>query len=108
MSIIFYDHLTPREEIIVLIKKYDAPENQKGKALQLVDDILHQGIVDFILKQLPEKHHRPFLKRLHAAPYDPELLIMLKKKIADDIEDQIRAQADTLVKKIRQELGLSS
>jgi len=106
MSIIFYDHLTPRDELIVIIKNSQAPENQKGKALQLVDDILHQGIVDFILKQLPEKHQRPFLKRLHSMPYDPEILTMLRKRIANDIEDQIRAEADRLVKKVRKELGV--
>ena len=106
MSIIFYDHLTPRDKIIVIIKESKAPENQKGKALQLVDDILHQGLVDFILKQLPEKHQRPFLKRLHSMPYDPEILTMLKERIADDIEDRIKEEADRLVNKVRQELGL--
>lgn len=106
MSIIFYDHLTPRDELIVIIKQSQAPENQKGKTLQLVDDILHQGLVDFILKQLPEKHHRPFLKRLHSMPYDPEILVMLKERIADDIEDRIREEADRLVKKVRQDLGV--
>jgi len=106
MSIIFYDHLTPRDKIIVIIKESKAPENQKGKALQLVDDILHQGLVDFILKQLPEKHHRPFLKRLHSMPYDPEILTMLKERIADDIEDRIKEEADRLIKKVRQELGV--
>ena len=106
MSIIFYDHLTPKEELLIIIKQSDAPENQKGKALQLVDDILHQGIVDFILKQLPDKHHRPFLKRLHSMPYDPEILTMLKKRIADDIEDKIREEADRLIKKVRSELGV--
>jgi len=106
MSIIFYDHLTPRDKIIVIIKESKAPENQKGKALQLVDDILHQGLVDFILKQLPEKHQRPFLKRLHSMPYDPEILTMLKERVADDIEDRIREEADRLVNKVRQELGL--
>ena len=106
MSIIFYDHLTPRDKIIVIIKESKAPENQKGKALQLVDDILHQGLVDFILKQLPEKHQRPFLKRLHSMPYDPEILTMLKERIADDIEDRIKEEADRLIKKVRQELGV--
>lgn len=106
MSIIFYDHLTPKDDLIVIIKQTEAPENQKGKALQLIDDILHQGIVDFILKQLPEKHHQPFLKRLHSMPYDPEILTMLKERIADDIEDRIRQEADRLIKKVRQELGV--
>jgi len=55
---------------------------------------------------LPEKHQRPFLKRLHSMPYDPEILTMLKERIADDIEDRIREEADRLVNKVRQELGL--
>lgn len=106
MSILFYDHLTPKDELLIIIKQSKAPENQKGKALQLVDDILHQGIVDFVLKQLPAKHHRPFLKRVHSTPYDPEILTMLKERIADDIEDQIRDEAERLIKKVRQNLGV--
>jgi len=39
-------------------------------------------------------------------PYDPEILTMLKERIADDIEDRIREEADRLVNKVRQELGL--
>jgi hypothetical protein len=106
MSIIFYDHLVNKQEILILIDRSEGEDNHKSKIKQLVDDILHQGIVNFALSKLKPKHHQVFLSRLHHAPYDPEILDYLKEKIAQDIEDQIQTYADKLIKKIRQDLDL--
>lgn len=106
MSIIFYDHLVNKQEIILIIDQTEGEDNYKNKIKQLVDDILHQGIIDFILNKLHAKHHKTFLQQLHHAPYDPEILNYLKEKIAQDIEEQIQRQADLLIKKIRLDLGL--
>ncbi|MBU1200697.1 hypothetical protein KJ953_04190 [Patescibacteria group bacterium] len=106
MSIIFYDHLINKQEILVLIDQAEGEDNHKSKIKQLVDDILHQGIVDFALNKLKPKHHQTFLSHLHNAPYDPEILDYLKEKIAQDIEEQVQNYADQLIKKIRHDLGL--
>jgi hypothetical protein len=106
MSIIFYDHLINKQEILILVDKTEGEENHKNKVKQLIDDILHQGVVEFTLKKLKPKHHQTFLSRLHHAPYDPEILDYLKEKIAQDIEEQIQNYADKLVKKVRKDLGL--
>jgi len=45
MAPLFFDHLVIKTEIIELINQKAEPENQKGKALQLVDDIIYQGII---------------------------------------------------------------
>jgi len=80
--------------------------DHKNKIKQLVDDILHQGIIDFTLNKLKPKYHQAFLSRLHHAPYDPEILDYLKEKIAQDIEEQIQTQANKLILKVRKDLGL--
>jgi hypothetical protein len=108
MSIIFYDHLVNKQDVLILIDQSEGEDNHKSKVNQLIDDILHQGIVEFTLGKLKPKHHRAFLSRLHQAPYDPEILDYLKEKIAQDIEDQIQKHADKLIKKVRKDLGLKS
>ena len=106
MSIIFYDHLVNKQPILIIIDQSEGQANHKSKTKHLVDDILHQGIVEFILSKLRSKHHQTFLDQLHHAPYNPEILDYLKEKIAHDIEEQIQTKADQLIKKIRADLGL--
>lgn len=106
MSIIFYDHLVNKQEILVLIDQAEGEDNHKNKIKQLTDDVLHQGIVEFLLSRLKPKHHQTFLHQLHHAPYNPEILDYLKEKIAQDIEEQIQATADKLIQKVRKDLGL--
>ncbi len=107
MSIIFYDHLVNKQEIIVFIDNSPAPDNQKNKLKQLVDDVVHQGIVKFILNKLHPKHHKTFLSQLHNVPYDPELIDYLKEKISQDIEEQIQIVADKLCQQIKQDIGFN-
>lgn len=106
MSIIFYDHLVDKQPILILIDKSEGEDNHKSKIKQLVDDILHQGIIEFTLSKLKPKHHKVFLHQLHHAPYNPEILDYLKEKAAQDIEEQIQKHADKLIKKMRKDLGL--
>ena len=104
MSILFYDHLITKSEIEQLIQECEEQENQKGKALQLVDDILFQGIIDSILEKLEPHHHKTFLSAVHERPYDPEIISYLKDHVGPDIEGHIREQADKLVKMIISDL----
>lgn len=106
MPIIFYDHLINKQQILIIVDQSESQDNYKNKIKLLVDDILHQGIVEFILSKLKSKHHQTFLHQLHQAPYNPEILDYLKEKIANDIEEQIQARADQLIQKIRQDLGV--
>lgn len=104
MAILFYDHLISRTEIEELVTAAEEEANQKGKALQLIDDIIFQGIVDMILQKLAEPHHHTFLATIHERPYDPEILTYLKDHVGPDIEDEIRSEADKLVKMIIRDL----
>jgi len=104
MAPLFFDHLVIKTEIIELINNKPEPENHKGKALQLIDDILYQGIIDHILQKLHSHHHSTFLSQVHERPYDPELIAYLKKYIGLEIEDDIRAAASKMVKQILKDL----
>lgn len=104
MAILFYDHLITRSEIDDYLESLAEEENQKGKALQLIDDIIYQGIVSFVLDHLEENHHHVFLNTVHERPYDPEILSYLKDHIGPDIEDKIKGEADKLVKMIIKDL----
>ena len=104
MSIIFYDHLVSKSEIHNCINCLEEEENQKGKALQLIDDIIFQGIISLILEKLELHHHHTFLTIVHERPYDPEIISYLKLHAGTNIEDDIRLEAEKLVKMILQDL----
>lgn len=105
MAPLFFDHLVIKTQIIELINQKSEPENQKGKALQLIDDILYQGILDHILDKLHPQHHTTFLAQVHERPYDPELIAYLKKHVGPDIEEDIRLAANKMVKQILKDLS---
>jgi len=100
MAILFYDHLITKTEIDGLLESIEEAENQRGKALQLIDDILLQGIINFILEKLEPPHHHTFLTIVHERPYDPEIITYLKEHAGPNIEEDIRSEADKLVKMI--------
>ena len=105
MSILFYDHLVNKGGVLLLIEKSNQPENHKGKMKQLVDDIVHQGLVEFILQKLHPHQHHTFLSRLESAPYDPELIDYLKEHASTAIETELQAEADKLLADIKKDLS---
>ena len=102
--LLFYDHLVDKTEALLLIEKLSQPENHKGKLKQLVDDIIHQGLVEFILQKLHPHQHHAFLSRLESAPYDPELIDYLKDHISPEIEKELSIQAEKLIADIKADL----
>lgn len=105
MSIIFYDHLVDKTEVLLLIENSSQPENHKGKMKQLVDDIIHQGLIEFILQKLHPHQHNTFLTRVENAPYDPELISYLKDHSSVDIEGQLQREAEKLLAEIKKDLS---
>lgn len=101
---LFYDHLIDRKEIINLIDSSITPNNQKGKLKQLVDDILHQGVVEFILQKLHPHQHNRFLSHLHESPYDPEILIYLREQVGDSIVEEITIYSKKIISEIKKDL----
>jgi len=104
MSILFYDHLVDKTEVLLFIDRLPEPENHKGKLRQLVDDIIHQGLIEYILQKLHPHQHHTFLTRLEAAPYDPELLGYLKDHISLEFEQDLEKEAEKLVRLTQKDL----
>lgn len=104
MAILFYDHLIDKKELHLHIESVEAPQEKKSNLKQLVDDILHSGLMQFVLSKLPSKKHRTFLNKLHHTPYDPELLDYLKEHIDQEIEDQIQKEFTRLKKLILKDI----
>jgi hypothetical protein len=105
MSKIFYDHLIVLEEVRVQIDKVAKTSEEKEEIWKLVDEIIHHRVMNTILEKLPEKHHKSFLKRFYAAPYDEKLIPYLNEKIDDDIENFISKEIKLLSEELLQLVG---
>lgn len=102
---LFYDHLTPKHEISTLIEKLEGPENHKSKLKQLVDDILHQGVIEFVLQKLHPHHHHHFMSTLEEEPYSPTIIIFLNEKIHPKFEEELATQIKQLIEDIKKDFA---
>lgn len=87
MSKLFYDHLLVIDEILVELDGIDPKDRREF--LTVIDETLHNHVLDVILTHLPREHHESFLDRFHKAPHDPELLSYIQKLTVIDIEKAI-------------------
>ena len=108
MPIIFYDHLIVKTEITDYIDSLEDEDNQKSKARQLVDDIIHQGVMEFILEKLHPKKHKTFLSQVEDRPYDPEIINYLKEHISPEVEAEITGHVEKLIEDIKKDLLIST
>lgn len=107
MSILFYDHLVNKNDVWLYIEKIDGPEHHKNRLKRMVDDIIHQGILEAILQKLAPHHHEQFLRLVTNSPYDPLVLEFLRKHAGEDIELEIETKGHHLVKEIMGDLTKS-
>lgn len=108
MSIIFYDHLVIKTQILDHIDSQDDSDSQKGKAKQLVDDIIHQAVIEYVLDKLPPSKHQTFLEQVHERPYDPEIIDYLKSHISPEIETDISHHVEKIIEDIKKDLSINT
>lgn len=101
---LFYDHLIDRSKFANLIELEGKSEREKKKLTHLVDEIIHNAVLDVILLHLDEKHHEEFLALLHKTPHRQELLVYIKQKGHPKIEEKIKKEVEILTNKILSEL----
>lgn len=104
MSILFYDHLINKNEIQTQLENLELPEDKKTKFKTMIDEIIHAGILEYLLQKLHPHHHATFLGQLERAPYDPELLSYLKQHIDERIENAIENESQRIVKLVLKDL----
>lgn len=100
MSKIFYDHLVVFEELEFEVDKMTKTPEEREELWKIIDEILHLRILASILDSLPNEHHREFLEKFHASPYDDSLMSFLNERIETDIEIFLKEEIKKLEKEI--------
>jgi hypothetical protein len=104
MSILFYDHLIDKTEIKAKLDELNLPEDKRSKFKTMIDEILHAGILEYILQKLHPHNHATFLSQLERAPYDPELIRYLKQYADEKIEEGIEKESERIIKLVLRDL----
>lgn len=107
MNKVFYDHLIIIEEVITIIDAHDIDAQEKKQIIELVEQTLHQEILNTIFTHLPKDHHETFLIHFNAVPHDQKILDFVKDKSGIDIEKEILKTANGVKKKILKEITLA-
>lgn len=100
---LFYDHLVDREGLAKLIDSAANPK-ERVKLMKLIDETIHNTILDLIFTHLDEKHHEEFLMMLHKEPHAAGILVYLKEKAHPQIEEKIKERIAELRTKITSDL----
>ena len=99
MAKIFYDHLVRIEEIFIEFEKYDVQEEEKAEFTSLIDETVHERLLNLILLSLPGDFQEEFLTLFHQNPGNQEIIDYLKKQTID-IEEKIEKEAAKIKKEI--------
>jgi len=89
MTKLFYDHLIIIEEIVEVLSSHTLTKIEREEILDLVDQALHQEILNTILIHLPKEKHEVFLQYMHAIPHSKKILEFLRNNTSVDIEKEI-------------------
>lgn len=100
---LFYDHLVDRKGLSSLINEASDPK-ERVKLMKLIDETIHNTVLDVIFSHLDEKHHEEFLIMLHKEPHAAGILVYLKEKAHPQIEEKIKEGIEELKNKITSEL----
>ncbi len=100
MSLVFYDKLISFERIEIHIKSLAQTTEEREELWQIVDELIHQRVLDWLLAKLPREHHEDFLGKFIETPYDEGLFNYLKEKIEADIEKLLKQEIEDLASEI--------
>lgn len=98
----FYSHLIEIESVITELDNMDLSKEEKLHLAKLVDESLHNTILDAIFSQLSEEDKRVFASHLNKGKHE-EIWKFLQAKI-DKVEDKIKAAAEDLKSKLHKDL----
>lgn len=104
MSKLFFDHLILVDEIASKLDEYNLDPEEHAELLSLIDQTLHHHTLNVIFNLLPAEKHPEFVSLYKDGPADKKLLEYLKKEIKEDVEAEIRKQAERVKKDILLEI----
>lgn len=99
----FYSHLVSVETVIIGLDKLDLSLEQKVHLAALVDEMVHQTVLDIIFSNLAYEDQVIFTQRLKANSADQGLIEFLKEKIKD-FEQTISEAADLLKEEFQRDI----
>lgn len=92
MSKVFYDNLVSLKKLEKEINHMVDSVDEKEELWNLVDELIHQRVINSILEKLAPDHHEEFVVRLHNAPHDEALIDYLVEKMAIDVHEFLRVE----------------
>jgi len=96
MSSVFYDQLIILPSLEEEVKFVAETEEEKHELWQIVDEIIHHNMLEFILDALEEEYHHEFLERFHEAPDDEMHFVYLEERIKGNIKDLIKKEIERI------------
>lgn len=100
MSKLFYDHLIILEEVEIELSHLNLERDERRELEKIIENLVHQRVINRILTHLPKIHHREFLNHFTKTPHDPFLLRYLDERIKESVEKHIGDE----IQKVRKEL----
>ncbi|MBI2012000.1 hypothetical protein HYS91_04485 [Candidatus Daviesbacteria bacterium] len=101
----FYSHLIEIESIILELDHLDLSDKEKKHLASLIDDNLHQCILDAVLSHLTPEDKKTFINHLNAK--DQEKIWEFLNNKVENIEEKIKVAAKDLKTKIHKDLKIA-
>lgn len=102
MSKIFYDHLIILTEVEAEIKNIAETSEEREELWQIVDETIHNRVLELLFDKLPGEHHDEFLEKFHEAPHDEGLIRYLDGRISGNVEAIIKQELGNLAYELLQ------
>ena len=98
----FYTHLIEIDSLTVELDSIDLAEHEKLELARLVDDNIHNIVLDAIFSKLTDDDRRKFAQI--AGSGDHKKIWEFLKSKSDDIEQDIKKAANDFKKKLHEDL----
>lgn len=98
----FYSDVVETSSISLALADMDLDQEERKHLIDLVEENLHQAILDAVLSELSEKDKIEFMK-IYAEGDDQKIWKILNERV-DHIEDKIKLTADELKKELHKDI----
>lgn len=104
---IFYDHLTPKDELLAPIYSSSLDPEEVKELENLIDEIIHHKILNLILNHLPDEHHEAFVGLISKDPSSSQIIVFINERISFDIEVEISNHFKSIKSEIEKDIHKS-
>lgn len=101
---LFYDHLINKSNLVKIIEEKEKDFEKRISLHKILDELIHNTVLNVIFTHLDKKHHEEFLVLMHRNPRSTEIILYLKTKAHPEIENKIKEELQFLGSKIIKEI----